>query len=166
MEITLQKNNTIRIKTKNAIISLDKILQDSDIVIRTFYESLNTQDFITSSPLLIQGPGEYEIKGVSVTGRESNSHTIYEVNADSMKLLILPSTSIDTLEDDDEYTGIIIYMVSDIKDTIFSHTSTSAVILFGQTSWIHLPAENLKKSSKVNLKKKEEFEGAAVLLSL
>lgn len=166
MEITLQKNNTVRIKTKNAVISLDKKLQDSDIVIRTFYEPLNPQDIeVLPSQVTIQGPGEYEVKGVNINGEKNNNHTIYEMLADSMKLLILPSQSLDTLQEDDEYTGLLVYITNDINDTIFSHASSSAVMLYGDASKIHLSDENLKRASKVNLKKKEEFEGAAVLLS-
>lgn len=167
MEVSINKNNCIKIKTNKAIVIIDPQTtgEDEDIILYVAGES--RKKYLKSSKLdtlIIQGPGEYEKNEVSITGKDIKGEIMYEVSTDSVKLLVIPSTLIDEMEDESGFAGVLIQVISPVKDTIFSHTTGSLVMLYGEQDKILLKEESIKKTSKVNLKKKEEFEGTAVVL--
>lgn len=71
MEITRQGSTTIKIKTKTAILTIgDKITFEEDAKV-------------------ISGPGEYDIKEVSVLGYRVDKDTVYVLEAEGLRILYL-----------------------------------------------------------------------------
>lgn len=97
MELTYFGGTTIRIKGKSAAIVVDpntKIAkQEADIVAQTNSVQASPE-VIKSEFVLVDGPGEYEVKGINVVGvaqkpteTESNTNvrvTAYVINVDSV----------------------------------------------------------------------------------
>jgi len=164
MEISLLKKGSIKIKSKNALLTVDPVEKnEADIYFNMAPSPLAPNTYDPS--LLIQGPGEYEVKGVSVHGKGIEKEVIYTILADSMKVMLLSSNAVNQVKDADEVAAIIIKVESEIKDSILSLSSTSLLIFYGDTDLVKLSDDKVTKSTKVNLKKREELAGSAIILS-
>lgn len=100
-----------KIKGKNASLIIDpydpevtglKLPKDleADIVLKTHdHEDHNNLKVVTTDPIQITGPGEYDIKGVAITGisvfhddkngAERGKNTIYHINIDGLNVVHL-----------------------------------------------------------------------------
>lgn len=72
----------------------------ADIAIKTHeHEDHNNLDSVTGDPVLVTGPGEYEIKGVAITGvqtphdskdgEERGQNTVYTIHIDGLNIVHL-----------------------------------------------------------------------------
>lgn len=71
MEIVYLGNTSFKVKGKNTTVNLDENIT------------------IVESEKVIDGPGEYEIKGVSIIGVDAKETTIYRIDIDGLTLLHL-----------------------------------------------------------------------------
>lgn len=69
MEITYIGNASFKIKAKNATVTIGDNIT------------------IAESEKVISGPGEYEIKGVSIVGVDAKDTTLYRIDLDGLTLL-------------------------------------------------------------------------------
>lgn len=120
MEIQFYGGNCIRITTKKASMVVDdtlaalgtkSITKPEDIV-------LSTQRF-TDAPdakLAVDGPGEYEVSGVSIVGVAARSHmdeegvtsaTMYKVDAEDIRVAVVGHVHPDLTADELEALGTI-----------------------------------------------------------
>lgn len=107
MEITFLGHSSFRLRGKTATLVTDPFESkmiglkfpkvSADIVtISHDHNDHNQADLVSGSPFVISGPGEYEVKGVSVYGlatfhdeqggAERGKNTVYVINIDGMKL--------------------------------------------------------------------------------
>lgn len=107
MEITFLGHSSFRLRGKTATLVTDPFESkmiglkfpkvSADIVtISHDHNDHNQADLVSGSPFVISGPGEYEVKGVSVYGlatfhdeqggAERGKNTVYAINIDGMKL--------------------------------------------------------------------------------
>src|SRR3989344_3844057 len=104
MDITWLGHSSFRIKGKNASVVTDPFDSstglkfpkvEADIVtVSHDHQDHNRADFVGGSPKIISGPGEYEIKEVSVfgiptfhdskNGQERGNNTVYIISMDGM----------------------------------------------------------------------------------
>lgn len=166
MEISLLKDTSIKIKSKTCAVIVDPVSKtDGDVVILTNpADSLIDAEKVESSKITIDGAGEYEIGGMSITIIDKGE-LLYSFYADSMKVLLLSESMLSKLKEEDEYNAIIVKVNEEVKDTVFSNLPSDLFIFYGDLEKVQLKEENIKKVSKVNLKKKEEYEGSIILLS-
>lgn len=164
MEVSSVKDGSLKIKSKDLVISIDPTEVTEGRVV--LYMSTLDQDSkpFTVDPLVIQGPGEYEIHGVSVTGRYVKGETAYSISDGTTTMLLLSSSSISGLKEEDEYSAIILKVNEEVTDTIFSTFASSVLLFFGDLGKINISSDNRKEMNKVNLKKREELTGSAILL--
>lgn len=164
MEVSLIKKTSLKIKSKNAVIVVDppdKI--EADVSISMSHGTTNQNPL--SSLLFIQGPGEYEVKGVSIHGKGQSESTVYTVLADGMKIMMLSSKDLTSIKDTDDVSAIIVKVEDKIEDEILSHSSSSLLIFYDKTELINLSADKVTRNSKVNLKKRDELTGSALILT-
>lgn len=160
MEITRLSNTSIRIKTKNATLVVDPVSKtEADAFLFT-----NASNKFESETLPIYGPGEFEVKGVSIRGEKIDNIVCYDLWDDSKKILILPSLSAAKSKEAAEYNAVVINISEKTDDALLSGVSSELVILYGDSSFITLDQNTVKKTEKINLKKADEFKGFTVFL--
>src|SRR5260221_5344184 len=73
MEITYLGDSSFKIKGKSALI-----VADSNITI---------ENTATNTKKVLDGPGEYEVAGVSIIGIKSDKNTVYVIESEGLRLL-------------------------------------------------------------------------------
>ncbi len=162
MEVSKIGNKGVKIRTKNASFLVNpegKI--DGDVVILTQKPQVYS-DY--NGVIVIDGPGEYEVSGVSIKGEAIDGKVLFDFLADFQRLLILPTASISKSEEAQDYTATVVLLDENSKDTI-SQISSGVVIVVGDADRIFKDKTSLKKIDKVNLKKIDEYKGFIVHLS-
>ncbi len=99
MEISYLGHSSFKIKGKTTTVVTDPFLQkcEADIVTISHHHSDHDQiKLVAGSPYIIDGPGEYEVKGVSVigvaswhddqSGAKRGANTIYVVEIDGLRV--------------------------------------------------------------------------------
>ena len=110
MEITYLGHSSFRIKTKRATLITDPFDPDmvglkfqkvnSDIVtVSHSHKDHNRSDLVVDKRMVIEGPGEYELMGVSIVGfptyhddkkgEERGTNTVYLIEIDDLKIVHL-----------------------------------------------------------------------------
>ena len=111
MDIYWLGQASFKIKGKNTTIIIDpfdpdftglKLPKDmqADIAIKTHdHKDHNNLDVVTGDPIKVEGPGEYEVKGVSITGvsvlhdneggAQRGKNTVYNILIDNLKIVHL-----------------------------------------------------------------------------
>lgn len=165
MEISLIKENSIKIKTKKTTVVVDPVSKiEAQIVIQMDKTLEIDLSKIEGSKLLIQGPGEYEVSGTSVKVKSVKGELVYSIEADFMKVLLFQSSALEKIkEDEEEYSAVIIKVDDKVDDNVLS--VSKEVILYGDLSRVELPDSSKVKTTKVNLKKQEELIGKVIMLA-
>ena len=111
MDIYWYGQACFKLKGKNAVVILDPFDPDftglrlpkdfeADIVLKTHdHKDHNNVNGVSGSPLIFGGPGEYEVKGVVITGipsfhdnsegKERGLNTIYNITIDGLNVVHL-----------------------------------------------------------------------------
>ena len=87
MEIAILSKNSLRIKGKNAVLSVDpQDKQDASaaLIFPQSSDSLNTD----GAEVIIDGPGEYETGGIKITATKYDEDLVYSLTVDSVSILI------------------------------------------------------------------------------
>lgn len=161
MEVSVVNSNSLRIKSKNAIFLVNPEKKiDSDVVMLTrkpeTYSGLEDK-------LVFDGPGEYEVAGVSIKGEKSGSETSFDLLEENQRLLILSSSAVEKSKETEDYTATILIADGDMNDDSLANITSGVVMVLGNK--VPGEHENIKKSDKVNLKKIEEYKGSIVHLT-
>jgi L-ascorbate metabolism protein UlaG (beta-lactamase superfamily) len=111
MEITHLGNTSFRLKGKIATLITDPAVAKlpkhvmADIVTGSAGE-------VEGSPYVINGPGEYEIKGVGVIGRTIEKNTMYRIEIDGLSIVHLGDVNRTlSTEEVDSLDGVDILMI-------------------------------------------------------
>lgn len=166
MEISAIKDISLRIKTKNAsIVTNPSSKVTSDIVILTSDLPSIDLEKVEGAKLIIEGPGEYEASGVRITGFELNQDIAYIIEADNIRVLLIKSSDLPDLKEDNAYSAIAIQLDESIKDQGFESFPSDLFILFGEENKVSLNGEEVRKLPKVNLRKREDIGSSVVFLT-
>jgi len=162
MEVSKIGNKGVKIRTKNAsfLVNPEKKI-DGDVVILTQKPQTYSE---YGGRIIIDGPGEYEVSGVSIKGEAIDGRVLFDFSADSQRLLILPAASISKSEAAEDYTATVVFLDENSKD-IISQISSGVVIAVGSADTIIKDKTSLKKTDKVNLRKIDEYKGFIVHLT-
>lgn len=162
MEIIKVGDKSFKIKARNTsfIINPEKKI-DGDIVLLT-QKPKDYNQF--EGKLVIDGPGEYEACGVSIKAELTNGSLSFDMLEESQRILILSSLSGAKLEETEDYTATVVLFDGRSKDSI-SKIGSQVVIIICPEDILPQDISNIKKTDKVNLKKKEELNGSMVYLS-
>lgn len=160
MEIARLSGSSIRIKTKNAILVIDpQPKTEADAYLFT-----STSNKFGSETLSIYGPGEFEVKGVSIKGEKVEDFVCYDFLDESKRILVLPNLEAAKSRETEEYDAVIVNISQKTDDSLLSNIGSELLILYGDSSLITLDQNSVKKTEKINLKKADEFKGFTVFL--
>ncbi len=162
MELTVPQLTTLKINTKKGYILVDPDAgEDAKVVIL----SDNSDKDIVQTPenLVIYGPGDFEASGILIKGTRNDFETMYSLDAGEGRVLVVQSTSISKLADEDDYDAVIVKAISNVDDAALSAISSKLVVVYGDPEFV---PETVKanKFNKLNLKKIEELTSNVVYL--
>ncbi len=86
-----RKKTTVIINPFNDSVGL-KVPRDlsADVVLVTENKKeFNNASSVSGSPVVISGPGEYEVKGVMILGLKKGDNTVYKFSLDNVNFLHL-----------------------------------------------------------------------------
>lgn len=164
MEISKLSESSIKLKGKNASVVVDPVGKvDAEIVIATQSVDSLSLDKVNGVRLIISGPGEYEVGGVSITGKQVAGGVMYHILEQS-KIILVPSANVSSVPDDEEYDCVIVKVIGEFKDDTLGPINAKCVVLYGDTALATIKSENQEKATKVNIKKTAEVQGKTFIL--
>ena len=161
MDIAKVGENSIRVKSRNStfIINPEKKIEE-DIIILT----QKPQDYSTyGGKMVIAGPGEYEVAGVSIKGEAAEGGIAYDFLEEGQKMVLLSSPKVAKTKDTEDANVVVVYLDQD-SDTL-SEIAAQVLVAVGPDSLLPQDKASIKKVDKLNLKKTEDYKGFTVHLS-
>lgn len=132
MEIALLKNDSLRIKGKNAVLIVDSQEKADCNASLTLTREANRKE-ISDSTVIISGPGEYETGGVKITATQNESGLIYNISVDSVSLLLGEITTLEKLQQKLKEANILIVNCNNEMDASFvTGLVTNVIIFYGE----------------------------------
>ncbi|HVT01154.1 MAG TPA: hypothetical protein VHE53_02860 [Patescibacteria group bacterium] len=160
MEIASVSQKSIKIKSKAATFVIDPTGKiDSDVIILT-QKAQDYSDF--ADKVVIDGPGEYEVSGVSIKGENIHDKLSFDFFEDNQRLLFVP-VSVVKDADTEDYTAIVMSLDEKVAD--IPSVASELVVVIGDEEFMPADKSTIKKIDKINLKKTEEYKGFVVHLS-
>lgn len=171
MEIIAASQNSFKIRSKNTSFIINPGQNstkgetsprggDADVVILT---SLPTDYSVFEGKLVISGPGEFEVAGVSIRSEKMGESISYTLLEENQSLLILPSAKKITTEESEGVTATVILLDAAFDSSL--NISSEIVVVVSPPEFLPEDKLGIKKIDKINLKKIEEFKGTTVYLS-
>ncbi len=162
MEIARLGVSSVKIKAKNVsfVINPDK-KNDGEVVILTA-KAQNYSSY--QGKLVIDGPGEYEVAGVSIHGDQIDGKLSFDFLEDNQRILVLSSPLIAKSKETEDYTATVV-MLTENSGTLLSQISSEVILVVGPEEMLPPDKSLVKKADKVNLKRVEENKGFIIHLS-
>lgn len=165
MEVAIVKDNSLKIKGEKTVIVTDPISKiEAQVVILT--DSGNYElDKVEGTRLVISGQGEYEVGGISIVGKDVKGDIVYTLSDSYNNVLIVPSSLVSKIQEENEYSCVLIKVVDEIKEDAFSVFNSKCFVIYGNIDLAKLKSEDIEKTSKINLRKTGEISGKIFILS-
>lgn len=162
MELTSPSTNTLKISTKRGYVLVDPDTSD-DARIVILSDNFEKDLVQTDDNLIIYGPGDFEASGILIKGTRPENETMYSVDSGEGRLLVVMSSSIAKLADEDDYDAVVIKAVGPVEEALVTAISSKLVVVFGDASFV---PDSVKAVStpKINIRKIEELGSNVVYL--
>lgn len=164
MEISKLNGISVKIKGKLASIIIDPLGKaEAEIVIAT--QDLDSLELskVEGVRLVISGPGEYEVGGISISSKQLKTGVSYLI-LDSAKILFITSNELNEISDDEEFDAVLIKVVSPFSEDALGPIHTKCTVLYGNTELAAIKSEDSERATKINLKKTAEIQGKIFIL--
>lgn len=171
MDIQILEENSLKIKAKKTILAIDpssKVAKfDADGVLLT--SSLYDPTRINGSRISIEGPGEYEISGLKITGIKSANDLFFSLTWGGVSAIIAKASSLEKVPTDkiDDYQIVIINVDSDLNQSLVTAMEPRIIVLYGDKAKEgakSLGKEDAQKSSKISIDEDKLPEEMNVML--
>lgn len=156
MEIALLPKNAVRIKGKQTTFLLDP--QEKSNTSPTLLLGIGSeQASIADAPVVIAGPGEYEIGGIKVTGIRSESDMLYTMKVDGIDILFGKIAALDKMQHKLKEHNIIVALCdTEISAAFLTSLASNVVMVYGEK------AETIMQSfGKDNIQRMSKFASTA-----
>lgn len=134
MEIALVSETSIRIRGKNASIIIDpssvKTKTQADAILLLEKEEPDMSK-IEGSRVVIDGPGEYEVGGIKISGSTSGKSIAYELYVDGVQIFLSAQESLKGLGQNRECSVVVVFAKSVVEVSEVTEMSPRLVILYG-----------------------------------
>ncbi|OGH12360.1 MAG: hypothetical protein A2857_01340 [Candidatus Levybacteria bacterium RIFCSPHIGHO2_01_FULL_36_15] len=166
MDISLIKENSIRIKGSKTAIVIDPVplKVEAQIILLTDNNPNISLEKVEGAKLVIEGPGEYEVGGISIVAKRIKGDLIFDI-VENSRILLLPASAVSKIQQEDDYEAVIIKVNDKINEDMFSILNSKTYILYSDLSLATLKSENIEKTNRVSLKKTGDVSGKIILLS-
>lgn len=162
MELNSPQLNVLKINSKKGYILVDPdTSEDARIVILN--DGLDKELIQTDDNLIIYGPGDYETAGILIKGARGENETVYTIDTGEGRVLVVLSSSIAKLADEDEFDAVIVKANTPIDEAALSALTSKLIVVYGDEA--NVP-ESIKTNrvTKISLKKREELTSNVVYL--
>lgn len=136
MEIAYLSGNGLRIKGKQATFVVDpqdtkgKITGDATLLLGT---SQTTKLFSEELGVVFQGPGEYEVKAVKVTGFRAEGETMYTLSIDGLSVFVGRVSSSMKAKDKLHEHDIAVLLADDVlSQATMGLLNPNAIVFYGE----------------------------------
>jgi len=136
MDVTLLSENSIKIKGKKAafIVDPEKGMQknnaDAIILLKKDSPDLTRVD---DYRVIIDGPGEYEVGRVKISGIKSGEDTVYSLIVDNVEVLLGKVSALANIADKiQEHKVAILDVDLEIKESVITAVEPRLAILYGE----------------------------------
>jgi hypothetical protein len=143
MEVSILGSRSVKIKSKVATFAVTPIGLKSKVVadaVLLFEKGVGTKDLsLENETLIINGPGEYEIKGVKLSGLGKAEIVAYTGRMDSIDLCIAKASMLSKGKDVlGEYNMVIIEEDVLVDQSVFASLNASVIIVYGEKAAEHV----------------------------
>jgi hypothetical protein len=156
MEIALLPKDSLKIKGKHAtfiVDSMDKSICEGVIVLNKTQDQLSIQDGV----VVIDGPGEYEIGGVKISGIRSEGEVVYNLNVEGVEILLGRLSSLEKQQHKLKEQDIVVAYVDSMTNASFvTSLASSVVIFYGEQA-----KAQVEKFGKGNVLTVQKYSGIA-----
>lgn len=158
MEITLLPKSALRIKGKTSSF----VVNPQEAVQANAYFLLDPKAvFVTDEAVVLNGPGEFEIGGVKITGLRNEKSVLYTMNVDGMEVLVGTITLLSALHAKLKENNIVIVNCDEVTDATFlTALAVNAVLFYGEKA-----EEVAQTFEKEKLKKMNKYAASLGKLS-
>lgn len=152
MEIAWVAKQGLRIKGKNAVVMINPLDETVPHEATLYFPVKTSLKKATAVP--VNGPGEYEIGGIKISGIKNKEQTVYSVTVDGIDILTGDLQAISTLQHKLKEHNIVLIQTEDDLDASFVNgLATNAVMLYGTKA-----KEVLTKFAKEGLQEMGKFQ--------
>lgn len=151
MEIALVAKDSLRIKGKQASLFVDpseKVVYTAALLIRLPIESVQLYD----DAVIMNGPGEYEVGGIKISGMRSEGAMVYSLRIDGVSVLVGRIQTLEKLQQKlGEHQIVVAYEDSVGNASFITSLATNVVIFYGDKAReiaTSLGKENVTEASK------------------
>ena len=153
MEVSILPQNALRLKTKSAFFLIDP--QDkADGANALLYLQREHEEPNTETSVVIDGPGEYEIGGVKISGMGSGDQVIYSLLLDGVDTMIGSVIALEKVQHKvKEHSLLILRAMDDSveKAAFATGLATHALLAYGTQAKVLIDSfgkENPEKTAK------------------
>ncbi len=154
MEIALLPKNSLKIKGKHVAFvveppGLAKVMADKP--------AGKEEMRIHADSVVIDGPGEYEIGGVKISGMRNEGEVLYNLNIDDVEILLGKLSSLEKEQHRLKEQDIVVVYVDSMTNASFvTSLASSVVIFYGEQA-----SELASKFGKGNAAIMQKYSGTA-----
>lgn len=156
MDFSILHNNSIRIRTKRASFVVDPVKEiakvNSDAVILLDRKEERDLSRVSDYRVVIEGPGEYEIKSVKISGAKGENGFVYSIFADNVSLVLGKVSMLSRTQDKGLSCQIALLNADDKLEVIAAKLEPRTVVLYGEKK-----VEGAKELGKENIKPVGKF---------
>jgi hypothetical protein len=164
MEISRLSDTSVKIKTKTAVLVVDPDVKTEAEVVLHITPFETGESLVTNEKIVIDGPGDYEVMDVAITGVSYGDFMGYSIDDGATKVLITPSHAIDKVKDEEGYSALIVKAVAAVDIEKITSFGPDICIVLGDPMLLDHIADT-KKMQKINVRKIDEsLKGQVVVL--
>lgn len=137
MEIAVLWENSVKIKGKQGVLAVNpfglRAKTTADAIV--LFDKANGNDFskIEGSRVLIEGPGEYEVLGIKISGFPADGGTAYSMNIDGVLLLLAKTQAVEKLKEKVDGHQVVCLLTDQPFDQgAITAASPQVVVFFGE----------------------------------
>ena len=150
MEIALLPKSALRIKGKSASFVVNP--QEPTATNAALLLDDTIEDVLTDEAVTIQGPGEYEIGGVKITGTRGEKGIVYSLQVDGIDVLVGKMSTLSAMQHKLKEHNLVISECNESGDGAFlTSLATSSLVYYGEKAQEvtqGFESESLKKMNK------------------
>ena len=167
MEIALLAKNSLKIKGKHTSFVVDPptFAEASNFAKAASDKSAGKQEKleykggmrIHTDAVVIDGPGEYEIGGVKISGTRSEGEVLYNLNVEGVEILLGKLSALEKQQHKLKEQDIVVAYVDSMTNASFvTSLASSVVIYYGEQA-----SELVAKFGKGNVVTMQKYSGLA-----
>ena len=131
MEITLLPQNGLRIKGKKATLTVDKADKTASALL--LLQFIPDAAPIVEEMVTFNGPGEYEVGGVKISGFRSGDKTVYSMTLDGTSILVGSIQTLTALQSKLKEHNIVIALCDGADSATFlTNLGTNVIMFYGE----------------------------------